>query len=238
MARKSAYLRIALESVRVQYNGDERVEAGAPPRGPSRGGRSEEDEDNVLVASLEYPRSGAPQVTSTKSLDLPSGYDYRFDPADFWESGLFKEEVYGETKLTLVVSDRDKRSKIFRWFRKIFGGALSSYLSPMVNGISNVFLGSVASDLQGRMKEAVDPGDDKFRSTPIATTGPIFIQLTDEGIDARHDGQPLARPSPQVRVEVPMVAPMDLTQRRHKGGVVIAKDDPNGVVVLRISMDR
>jgi hypothetical protein len=130
-------LRLSLKSVTVESNGD--VPEDKNPEAASK------DKNNVLVASLRYPRSGAPSVASTMKMNLESGVTLAFDTSNFWESGLFKEEVDGETVLKLQVLDRDVPGKLTKLFATLFGTIFKAGLGVLTGGISNAIVGAVAA---------------------------------------------------------------------------------------------
>lgn len=94
---------------------------------------------------MVYPRSGAPNVISTKMVDLQNNKVKSFDLEDFWDSGLFKKEVDGETILRIQVTDRDEISKFDKVFTTIFSALMGAGLGAVTGGISNVFLGAIAN---------------------------------------------------------------------------------------------
>jgi hypothetical protein len=91
MTLKRAIVRVELVSAFVESNGD-------PPEDIIT---IAEEKNNAIVATLKYPRSGAPSVVSSFPVNLKSGVEISFT-GDFFERGLFKEEVQGETELELV----------------------------------------------------------------------------------------------------------------------------------------
>ncbi len=130
-------LRLLVESVTVKSNGD--VPGDKNPEAKS------EDKNNVLIATLRYPRSGAPSVVSALKVNLESGVSTTFDITNFWESGVFKEEVDGETILKVQVLDRDVTSRLTKFFALLFGTILKAGLGVVTGGISNAIVGAVAS---------------------------------------------------------------------------------------------
>lgn len=132
-------LRVNIEKIWVKSNGDL----------PKKENADEDDKkaqkNNAIVATMVYPRSGAPNVISTKMVDLQNNKVKNFDLEDFWDSGLFKEEVDGETKLRIQVTDRDKISKFDKVFTTIFSALMGAGLGAVTGGISNVFLGAIAN---------------------------------------------------------------------------------------------
>jgi len=129
-------LRLAVKEITVEWNGDD-TEGKKPGAGSEK--------NNAIVASLRYPRSGAPAVVSSLAADLESGVLAQFDLGDFWKSGLFKEEMDSETVLTIQVLDRDATSKVAKVIASLSGTILTAGLGAIVGGISNAIVGAVAA---------------------------------------------------------------------------------------------
>lgn len=132
-------LRVNIEKVWVKSNGD------LPKKENADEHDKKAQKNNAIVATMVYPRSGAPNVISTKMVNLQNNKVKSFDLEDFWDSGLFKEEVDGETKLRIQVTDRDKISKFDKVFTTIFSALMGAGLGAVTGGISNVFLGAIAN---------------------------------------------------------------------------------------------
>lgn len=130
-------LRVSVREVTVSANGD-------VPEDKNPEARSAE-KNNAIVANLRYPRSGAPSVVSSLAVNLESGGTTRFDVDDFWRSGLFKEEVDGETVLSIQILDRDLTSRFAKVVAALAGTILTAGLGGVVGGISNAIVGAVAS---------------------------------------------------------------------------------------------
>jgi hypothetical protein len=109
MTLKRAIVRVELVSAFVESNGD-------PPEDIIT---IAEEKNNAIVATLKYPRSGAPSVVSSFPVNLKSGVEISFT-GDFFERGLFKEEVQGETELELVITDRDEPNKLDQLLGQLF----------------------------------------------------------------------------------------------------------------------
>jgi hypothetical protein len=91
-------LLVSIESINVFQNGDV-LGQGAP---------AGKDKRNALMASLKYPRSGAPSVTSGQHFDLTNNVPLKPDQTDFFQCGIFKEEVQDETILQVKLTDTDE----------------------------------------------------------------------------------------------------------------------------------
>lgn len=134
-------LRVQVASIELKSNGD-------PPSDPDaekKAGIKTGPKNNSIVAKLTYPRSGAPLVTSKIDVDLESGKKKEFDLEDFWDSGLFKEELDGETILSIEIIDRDEISKGQRFAAKLFGAIFGGALKIITGGISDKIVGSVVA---------------------------------------------------------------------------------------------
>jgi len=164
-------LRATLREVRVEYNGTD-----TPGTVPSE---DETDFWNVLVAVLAYPRSGAAVVTSLRELNLPSGstFDFGDDPT-FFDNGLFKEVVQGETALRINVSDREHRNALVRFGRRALGGGLGALL----RGRSGRMLGGMVGNLTKALSDAIEGSDQRIRNLTIGNTerAQIFIDSSGE----------------------------------------------------------
>ncbi len=133
-------LRVNVASIEVKSNGD-------PPKTKAKKKKKKKDKpkNNAITAHMKYPRSGAANVTSKIDVDLKDGQLETFDLGDFWVSGLFKEELYGETILTIQVTDRDEIGKLDRYLAKFFGAVVGAGLGLITGGISNTIVGAVVN---------------------------------------------------------------------------------------------
>lgn len=179
-------VRFLLSEIELYYDGDTFVDQGKTGRAPySAAHRKDKNKfDNIVEARIEYPRSGAASVTTTKMLDLPSRSRVFLNTTDFWESGLFKEDIDSETRLKLIVSDRDSVSGFARWFRRVTSAMFKLSIGNKVKAITNVFQGAVATDLQSRIETGLK-GDQKDAGiTVLCQSKDIFIELHPNGFDA------------------------------------------------------
>ena len=141
-------LRVNIVSIQVNSNGDPPHNKKAMKKiKEKKGGKKKKDEkkNNAIIANLKYPRSGAPNVSSKIPVDLKDGVETTFDTKDFWDSGLFKEEIQGETILTIQVTDYDEISKLDKFLAKFFGTILGASLDLLTGGITNTIVGAVAN---------------------------------------------------------------------------------------------
>lgn len=174
-----ANLRFMLQEIVLFYDGDEVLAPGQQPRVPDP--RDDKGKDNIVEACLTYPRSGVPVVTSCKTLELPSGYRMKFDTDNFWEAGLFKEDVDGEAQFELAVSDRDPRSKFGNYLRGIFSTVFNSALGGRIGSITNLFQGAVASDMQDRLVNCIK-GEQKDSAVQLLCKSRcVYLHLLNKG---------------------------------------------------------
>jgi hypothetical protein len=124
---------VSIESITLGQNGD--VPGQSAPHG--------EDKRNAVVASLTYPRSGAPTVSSGQQYNLPQNGPFQPDQNDFFTSGLFKEDVDDETILQIKITDTDRTSKGEKIFLTILGTLVNVGLTAASGGLSG-FFGAVA----------------------------------------------------------------------------------------------
>lgn len=177
-------IRFLLKEIELYYDGDKFVAEGKKGRKPhDKTSKKKDAIDNLVEASLEYPRSGIPIVTTTKMMDLPSRTRVSLNSENFWESGLFKEDVDTETRFTLAISDKDSISKVGLWFRRILSIMFGSVTSG-VSSISSVFYGAVASDLQSKLKKGLAGDQKKDSIVSLAESKKIHIELKPERVVA------------------------------------------------------
>lgn len=127
-------LRLLIQSIQVKSNGDV-PEDQKPKTGTS----------NLLVATLRYPRSGAPSVVTTFPLDLKDNVVHNFDVGDFFGSVIFKEEIDTETILKIQLLDRQEPSTFTKVVAALAGAIFGAALDGIVGGISNAIVGAVAA---------------------------------------------------------------------------------------------
>jgi hypothetical protein len=161
MARK--ILRVYLESVLVQSN-------GAPP------GWNGDQPHNLMVATLRYPRSGAPSVASTKRIKLKSGVAFvAATGSPVWDSLIFKEEVDDETELRIKLLYHRDPSKLENVLKEIFGGAanvLGGFLET--TGTLGLIIGGAIGEVADEANKPSGPD-----SLVIGRTDPLPICVND-----------------------------------------------------------
>lgn len=171
-------LRFLLKEVEIYYDGDEFASTKKPKKAKER------LKDNLVEASLEYPRSGTPSITTVKMLDLPSRKKVTLNTKDFWVAGLFKEDIDTETRFTLSVSDKDNISKFSLWFRRVFSLMFSTAASAATSGTTNLFQGAIASDLQTKLKEGFKGSQEDSSIKLLCKSETINIELMRDGVKA------------------------------------------------------
>jgi hypothetical protein len=150
MSRKTLWVEI--ESITVFENGD--VPGQQAPGG--------EDKRNAVIASLTYPRSGAPSITSGQQYNLPKNAPMRPDASDFFSCGLFKEEVLEETILQVKVTDTDRVSKIEKFFAAVLAAVFGAAFGVATGGLSK-FFGAIAGFGVDQVKGSIaGAGDEVF----------------------------------------------------------------------------
>lgn len=231
-------LRISLKEIQVTFNGDE-VLKGNKPRKPAAADDASA-QDNLIVATLQYPRPGAPVVTTTKALDLPSGYKREFAESEFWEGLLFKETVCGETVLQVLVSDRDNRSTFLKMVGLILSAGIGGFVGASIKGITNVILGGIAKGVGEPLVGSIKNLGGKGNTKVIAKSADITIKT---------DGNALTVVAPpdtwnpgKQELKLPFTSPnalhyIDLSDSRRERQTIVDKGGPNGHVVLSIRVE-
>lgn len=213
------FLRVNIESIKVQSNGDL----------PKKQNADEDDKrakkNNAIVAILVYPRSGAPNVISTKMVDLQHNQVKRFNLDDFWDSGLFKEEIDGETILRIQVTDRDECSKFEKVFTTIFSTLMGAGFGAVTGGISNVFLGAIVNLGIKTYTGTLSVGKDE----KINVIGEAEFKLTANSIPNK---LPLRLIAPKTIKKKVLVFEGNKVVRKER---TLVKKGSNGEIVLQLS---
>lgn len=142
------------------------------------------DEDNVLQATLDFPRSGERSVTAFRAMALGDGQGNgkNFGPnPDFFKSVLFKEEIQGETELQVQVQDTDPRNPVLSFLRSVAATLFGNIAGGLVDGISHVVPSSAASVVSDRIKGGISPGDKKVKVHVIGESEKVRIQIDQAG---------------------------------------------------------
>ncbi len=172
---------IQLDSLKVISNGD--LPKDKKPVKPKGTGK----ENNVLMATLVYPRSGAPNVVSTKAIDLKD--DQVYAPKGYWKKLLFKEEIQDRSVLKIEVLDRDEVSKVAKFFVAIFNTILSTVLGGLVKGaISHEVVGAVANLGVAKIAGAYELGD----GVSLDSIGEFELELKESSIPTIVEGDLIA----------------------------------------------
>ena len=229
-------LRATIREVRVEYNGTD-----GPGTTPAN---DELEHHNVVIAVLAYPRSGATVVTSLRELNLPSAETFdNFGPEPtFFDNGLFKEVVQGETALRINISDRERRNPFVRFVRRTLGCGLGALL----RGSSGRMLGGMVGNLTKALSDAIIGGDQRIRNLTIANSERAQIFLDSEGritvksgskdgsIDFRDGLLRLGLFSPRTFSHTVVDPSRTGSRPRATEDVIVERGDANGHIVLHL----
>ena len=144
---------------------------------------------------------------------------------DFWDSGLFKEEVDTETILRIQVTDRDERSKFDKVFTAIFSTLMGAGLGAVTGGISNVFLGAIAKLGIKKYTGTISAGGDE----KIDVIGEAEYKLKTSNIPEKLT---LKLKAPKTIKKKVLVFEGSKVVRKER---TVVKKGPNGEVVLQLS---
>jgi hypothetical protein len=225
MSRK--LLTVVISELVVNSNGD--IPGDKPSDDPDTGLKN-----NALSASLRYPRSGAPQVTSTKQYDLLNGKPATLldpdQPDTFFDPLLFREEVIDRTVLNLNVTDRDAASGFEKFLLGVFSTVLGAGFAAVTGGLSGI-LGAVTGLGIDNLKNQIT-GAGNETMTVIGKAQPLPLVMDN------------LSPTPVIQT-LPLIAPADVVKRgfvfdpnTHQPVLhdftLLKKGDPNGHVTLQI----
>lgn len=213
-------LTVTIESVVVFSNGD------VPSGKPASAG---EKKNNAVVASLKYPRSGAPEVMSALQVDLTNNEPPKLDLNDFFSCGLFKEEVQDETILQVKVTDRDEAGKVEKFLLKLLSVVVGAGFGVATGGLSGV-LGAVTGCGIGAVKTAIGAAGDES----------VFVIGQTEKVRLNMDQLPAGQP---LRMDLPFTVPDEVRKPYSvlEGGqvvekaMVLPKGMHNGNIILRLT---
>ncbi|HLI85776.1 MAG TPA: hypothetical protein VKV17_17815 [Bryobacteraceae bacterium] len=208
---------VKVESVTVPFTG---LLPGEQPK-PAADGQPKR---NALAATLLYPRSGAPSVATVMPLDLRPQTALRRDLGDFFDSGLFKEEVQGETILEIEITESDVHSALEKALIQVFTTLLSTGLGVATGQLPQI-LGAVTNLGCGAITDSIKKaGDDQKQS--IGKSDKIRLRMD-------------AITETPVRMALGLTAPEKIERSYFEGGVqktlTIEKGAPNGEIVLEVS---
>ena len=166
-------LEMRLVEVKVEENGELKDEAG----------------QNILKATLFYPREGITSLSTIKSLRLQDKtvLDLRGEP--YYQTVLFKERINGNCHLIIEVAEVDKPPKIQKFFAAVLGTMVKTFLGGVKRKINHVILGGgvkggtdfIWSELHGNIKpedrvEPIGRGDYEFETHEVEPE--LIIPLT------------------------------------------------------------
>ena len=190
-----------------------------------------EEKRNAVIASLTYPRSGAPSVVSALQFTVPEKTAFTPDQTDFFASGLFKEEVQEETLLQIKVTDTDQASKVGIFVLTLLTSLAGAALGTATGGISKV-LGAVVTAGVDRVQNGIPKlaaGDQVF---VIGETPKLKLKIDTIPADS---GQPL-------RMNLPLMVEEEVRKPYFEmdGGQAVAKElvlpkgTNNGHIIIRL----
>ena len=213
---------VSIESITVLVNGD--VPGQQAPQG--------DDKRNAVLATLTYPRSGAPTVNSGQQYNLPNKAAFQPDQTDFFSSGLFKEVVQDETILQIKVTDTDTASKAEKIFLAILGALVIAALPAATGGLTG-FFGGIAGTGVSQINTGMGKlGDDEVYV--IGATDKIHINV---------DQLPADKNNP-LRMALGMTVPDDVQKPYFTLGennqpvtqyLILAKGSPIGSINLLLA---
>ena len=232
-------LRATIREVRVEYNGTDSPGTQPP--------EDEQEQRNVVVAVLAYPRSGATVVTSLRELNLPSGESFDGFGAEptFFDNGLFKEVVQGETALRISISDRERRNTFVRFVRRALGGGLGALL----RGQSGRMLGGMVGNLTKALSDAIVGSEQRIRNLTVANSERAQIFIDGEGritVKSGTTADAIGFEDGILRLELtaPRTFSHTMVDPKHSGSrphatekVIIERGAPNGYIVLELTAE-
>ena len=191
--------------------------------------------NNALSASLRYPRSGAPQITSAKQYDLANGKPATLldpqHPDNFFDPLLFREEVIDRTVLNLKLTDRDAASGFEKFLLGVFSAVLGAGFAAVTSGFSGI-LGAVTGFGGDSIKSQISGAGDAT-VTVIGQTDPLELIMDDLAGAAKQITLRLVVPADVVKQRY--VQDPDTHQQVIEDVTILKKGDDNGHVTLQIA---
>ena len=143
---------------------------------------------HALIATMLYPRSGAPTVTSALPVKGLARGANDLAVLGFYSNGLFKEEVQDSTLLNVKVVNRQETSKIEKFIITLFATIIGAGVGVATGGLTGV-LGAVSAfgvdALKGGIKSA---GDDEVITLGETDNIPIDIaQIGSAAVTQNYD---------------------------------------------------
>lgn len=222
-----------------------RLEKNQPPK------------DNTVVVTLAYPRSGETALNCARPLDIPAIAKGSQEPSldlsskDFFEAGVFKEEIQDETILQVLVIDRDPKSKFGLALRAALAAVFGGVAEKAIGGISEIVVNKTAGLLAERLGEKTK-GSDKERVRGIAESAKALLRIRGDNsaplieISAVEKGANLSFSPDTGLLRLPLSAPMDVIVSEKKvemiGGATkeqepetLHKGAPNGWIEIELT---
>jgi hypothetical protein len=213
---------VSIESITLIINGD------VPGQGAPKG----DDQKNAVLATLTYPRSGAPTVSSGQQYNIPSKTPYQPDQTDFFVSGLFKEDVQDETILQIKITDTDKASKSEKIFFTILGTLVNAALTAATGNLTG-FLGAIAGAGVSQIQTGMGGlGGDQ-----------VYVMGETDSVKLQVDNLPTDKNNP-LRMTLGLTVPDDIDKAYFTLGptgqsvtnhLVLPKGSVNGTITLRVA---
>lgn len=196
-------------------------------------------EDNVIAASLVYPRSGASQLLVARAANLQSGEKPWPAKAkdSLYDRVLFKEEIQGETRLVVAISDKDPKSGIVRFFRGVASALFATLTGGAVGSLSGVVAAATAGQLQSFIGTEIKGGSKKERVTVIARSAEVDLEIAEDGavLVRNANGSTIVYDEAKSVLTLTLLAPDDLdTGKAIQGTKKIKKGASNGSIVLQL----
>lgn len=189
--------------------------------------------NNSLMASLKYPRSGAPNVLAVKQYHLvnhvPANLIDDQHPDQFFDPLLFREEVVGHTNLHLGLTKLDATGKGAKILLNVLAVVLGAAFGVVTGGLGKVLGAVVGLGVDGITSAIKKAGDNND-----ILIGAIDIPLDVDKLSEQEVELPLALKAPQAVIRQRLVVnaanqpvPTDVE--------ILAKDQPNGSIILLVS---
>lgn len=219
----------------------ERLENKTPPK------------DNTVVVTLAYPRSGETAVNCARALDIPATPKGSQEPGldlsskDFFEAGVFKEEIQDETILQVLVIDRDPKSKFGIALRAALAAVFGGVAEKAIGGISEIVVNKTAGLLAERLGENLK-GNDKERVRGIAESAKALLRVKGDNsaplieVSAVGEGADLSFDPDAGVLRLPLRAPMDVVisekidaTTKKQMREILPKGNPNGWIEIELT---
>jgi hypothetical protein len=200
------------------------------------GSRPSHDDDlglknNSLIATLTYPRSGAPQVLSVKQYDLEDSKPATLVADDeFFDSLLFREEVFDRTVLRIKVTHLDESGKAGKFFLKLFSVIVGAGFSAVTGGLGGI-LGAVVGFGIDRLTGSIAGAGDQS----VDVIGQAKQTLSMDAVTEQPQQIRLDLIAPETLIRRGFTFDPETHQAVEKDIVLTSKGQPNGHIVIEIS---